>query len=59
MAFKFNNGRGAIICDYCRIIIKEPATHSDHNLAGDKCISPIECAKRQHKNRDIDDDNEA
>ena len=22
--YKFNNGNGAIICDHCRIIIKEP-----------------------------------
>ena len=27
--FKFNNGNGAIICDICRIIIKEPSTQEE------------------------------
>jgi hypothetical protein len=27
--FKFNNGNGAIICDFCRIIIVAPAAQGD------------------------------
>lgn len=37
MAFKFNGGNGAIICDVCSIIFKEPADAGDHNRRGDFC----------------------
>ena len=41
--FKFNGGNGAIICDYCRIILKSPAKENecDKRLALDLCK---ECA---------------
>lgn len=29
MSFRFNNGNGAVICDTCRTVIREPATRED------------------------------
>ncbi len=37
MAFKFNSGRGAIICDACRIIIKSPCLPNDYHKELDLC----------------------
>lgn len=37
MAFKFNGGNGAIICDVCRIITKAPAKTEDAQPNGDYC----------------------
>jgi hypothetical protein len=34
---KFNNGKGAIICDNCRTIIKTPAIKEDVSLLADVC----------------------
>ena len=34
MAIKFNGGRGAIICDICRVIIKENLIDSDFKNQG-------------------------
>ena len=35
--FKFNNGRGAIICDRCSVIIQEDVDYNPHSL--DVCES--------------------
>lgn len=37
MSLRFNNGNGAITCDVCGIITKEPATAADKSPDGDRC----------------------
>jgi len=43
--FKFNGGNGAIICDYCRIIVKEPALESEKDCMDlcDTCLRKETC----------------
>ena len=49
--FKFNGGRGAIICDTCDVIIKQPATGTETKPLGDYCaehgsVVPLATARR-------------
>ncbi len=37
MSLRYNNGNGAITCDTCDIIIKEPANVADSRSDGDYC----------------------
>ena len=35
--FKYNGGRGAIICDHCKVMIAENVRYTERNLREIKC----------------------
>jgi hypothetical protein len=61
LMYKFNGGAGCIICDYCRIIIQEPASRFNRPTESedicDKCFKQVDdAAKWLKENReDVED----
>jgi len=52
--FKFNNGRGALLCSKCRVIIKEGYQFTEEEwmgLRGEKYIPPQYCDKCKMSNK--------
>lgn len=55
MSYKFNDGYGAIICDVCRIIIKEGLSYEEYNVTisrEDVCKDYNLTCKKENENED-------
>jgi hypothetical protein len=54
MSYRFNNGRGALTCETCGVIFKQPAKFEDASKTGDYCaehssVIPIGPARTLHE----------